>query len=1050
MMLRKLAVSLAVAGIISATNANALGLGEIKIKSALNEPLDAEIKLLQVRQLSPLQIQPRMADIDDFALAGLDKSRFLTDVSFQVKVNPDGSGVITLKSDRAVREPFLNFLVEVNWPNGRLVREYTLLLDPPVFDQAPSRKTVKPSTSPAKAKAPVNSQPMKVESARQTSTGASQVFVDAKDTLWSIAIKHRPSEKISAKKMMIALQKKNPHAFVNNNINALRAGVMLDLPSMDELNQLNSEAAALEVVRQTSAWKSTDTPANTVDATKKKSTTDKLPEQPVMAGKEEKGAELKIVTPKDDSAAEQAVVTDQSDKASQTDKDDLPVSSDDAEKEALISRNQELEDRLSESLENVDKISLENEDLNQRLDSIQNEIENLRKMIELKDAELASLQNQLNAEKIKTPPAPPPEKSLIDKILQTPAILGGIGAGLIALLVGLFFFLRRGKKDEETPVTEEESALVQVPEGLKADEPDDIVAEDDLKEEIVEEIAEPEEIAAVAEPEEELQVGEEEDLLDDSDLDLDDSDLDDLDDLDLDMDMDLDLEEDAAGDVLETVEQEPEAGDDLDALLDDDEFDLGLDEDLGEEDSEEISDSLDNILDETVEEDTPAAVEEVMEEVEESDALDDILNDAEDSAEDSEIDLGLDDSLEFEVQDIAPEPQPEVDAESIVDEADDALDFVVDEVPELSSDEEDLSSGPEEISAGDLEDIGVDELDESGLDELLDSVSDEDVDALTTAAEQSEDVDDLDDILGELDEDISLETDEGQLSSEPEVDDISDDLDALLAETDDVDLAETGDVDLGDIEEFEPDDALEQMLADNPDPDESALTELLDEQDALDSEELETDEDFDALLAQVDDDIDQAMAEELEAELGAELETEKTEPDVSGGDVALGAAAAATAAVAVTAATSDSSDAAADDLDAMLEDIGMDLDDSASSGISETDEVVLEGDDLEGSIAHDLDSELDALLNSADSEIELEESAADEEDASVDDDFDELAGLNLLEGADEVETKLDLARAYMDMEDLEGAKDILQEIVAEGNDTQKTEAQALIQSINEK
>jgi len=93
---------------------------------------------------------------------------------------------------------------------------------------------------------------------------------------------------------------------------------------------------------------------------------------------------------------------------------------------------------------------------------------------------------------------------------------------------------------------------------------------------------------------------------------------------------------------------------------------------------------------------------------------------------------------------------------------------------------------------------------------------------------------------------------------------------------------------------------------------------------------------------------------------------------------------------------------------------------------------------------------LDALLNSTDSDIELEESSADEEGESLDEDFDELAGLNLLEGADEVETKLDLARAYMDMEDLEGAKDILQEIVAEGNEQQKSEAEALIQSIDDK
>jgi pilus assembly protein FimV len=198
------------------SNANALGLGEIKINSALNEPLNAEIKLLQVRKLSPLQIQPRMADVDEFALAGLDKSRFLTGVRFQVKVNPDGTGVIYISSDRPVREPFLNFLVELNWPNGRLVREYTLLLDPPVFDPTPVRQTVQPAAAlPSPAKGPRSSSPKKeaVDNIRTRAAGNQQIYVDVKDTLWSIALKNKPNPSVSAKQLMIALQRKKSPRF---------------------------------------------------------------------------------------------------------------------------------------------------------------------------------------------------------------------------------------------------------------------------------------------------------------------------------------------------------------------------------------------------------------------------------------------------------------------------------------------------------------------------------------------------------------------------------------------------------------------------------------------------------------------------------------------------------------------------------------------------------------------------------------------------------------------------------------------------------------------
>ena len=87
-MLRKLALSLAIAGALGTSNANALGLGEIRITSALNEPLQAEIQLLQMRQVDPQQIQPRMANVDEFALAGIEKLRFLSDVKFDVKPGP--------------------------------------------------------------------------------------------------------------------------------------------------------------------------------------------------------------------------------------------------------------------------------------------------------------------------------------------------------------------------------------------------------------------------------------------------------------------------------------------------------------------------------------------------------------------------------------------------------------------------------------------------------------------------------------------------------------------------------------------------------------------------------------------------------------------------------------------------------------------------------------------------------------------------------------------------------------------------------------------------
>ena len=951
-MLRKLAVSLAVAGIIGASNANALGLGEIKIHSALNEPLNAEIKLLQVRKLGPLQIQPRMADIDEFALAGLSKSRFLTDVSFQVKVNPDGTGMITMRSARPVQEPFLNFLVEVNWPNGRLVREYTLLLDPPVFDPTPVRKTVQPSASSKTTSLPAPSRSQSNANTYRAADG--KVRVGNNDTLWSIVIKHRPNERISAKKMMIALQKKNPHAFVDNNINGLRAGAVLTLPTLAEINKLNEKDAALEVVRQASQWKNKSMPAADVstpapiDESKKAVTTEVVPEPAAPVPEEDKSAELKIVTPKESIEPEEGVATDQAKAEPETPTDEAAPEGEESavadETQALSERNEELEARLSESLENVDRITRENVELNERLDAIQYELEKLREMLELKDSELATLQNKVVA--AEAAPKPKPEKGFFD----SPLMLGGIGAAIIAFLAGLFFFMRRRKEDDSD--TPDESALMQVPEELS----ESAAVEPEAPAE-----PEPEAIA------DELDIGDEADLLEDADLELGDtSDLDDLDDLDLDMDMDLDLEEDAAGDVLKAIEPD-EKTDDLDDILEDDEFDLGLDDDLiGEDEAESLvaednePDDLDDILGEVADEDESDALDDILGEVDDLEALDAEIDSATD-----DIDLELDD-LDFEMEDDTGIADVSDDSDKAAAELnDDGLDFVVEPMTESATE-------------GDAADE---------LDSLLDSVSDDDVDQLNDVAEQTED-DDLDAILGELDSDDAEEP-----AEEP---------------AEESDASGADDVMAADIE---------AMLAANADPDDVPMEGLVDIDEPSD---LTPEDDLEALLASAEADSD---------ELGESDDAESDQND------------------------------AASELDAMLDDLDLDLDagdmaaSAAVAGAGAEEELVVEDDGLESEVADeleaDLDSELEALLNSSD-DIELEELAAEDEDVSADDDFDELAGLNLLEGADEVETKLDLARAYMDMDDLDGAKDILQEIVSEGNEQQKAEAEALITSINEK
>lgn len=130
--MRKLATAAAVSLALSSGGAFGLGLGDIEMQSALNQPMDAEIPLTSVRpgELDGMIVQ--LASAEAFARAGIDRSQALTDLRFSVDQS-SGIPVIKIESARPVVEPFLNFLLEVDWPQGRMVREYTVLLDPPVF-----------------------------------------------------------------------------------------------------------------------------------------------------------------------------------------------------------------------------------------------------------------------------------------------------------------------------------------------------------------------------------------------------------------------------------------------------------------------------------------------------------------------------------------------------------------------------------------------------------------------------------------------------------------------------------------------------------------------------------------------------------------------------------------------------------------------------------------------------------------------------------------------------------------------------------------------------
>jgi pilus assembly protein FimV len=137
-MFRKRISSLLVALVaLDATSALGLGLGEITLRSALNEPLKAEIRLRGTDDLGSDQIIVRLASSADFDRSGIERLYALTEMRFEVKTAASGEGVVYLRTDQPVREPYMDFLLEVRWPNGRVLREYTVLLDLPTYTTAP-------------------------------------------------------------------------------------------------------------------------------------------------------------------------------------------------------------------------------------------------------------------------------------------------------------------------------------------------------------------------------------------------------------------------------------------------------------------------------------------------------------------------------------------------------------------------------------------------------------------------------------------------------------------------------------------------------------------------------------------------------------------------------------------------------------------------------------------------------------------------------------------------------------------------------------------------
>jgi len=382
----------------------ALNLGDIHLKSGSGEPLEAEIPLSGVSAEEQDSLSVGLADVAGFRWAGIEWSPALNRLQFELKRGADGADYIRVHSDGAVRTPVLHFLLKVAWSRGRLFREYTLELDTPPYASG--------DRSADTAAAAVEDD---WEDARAAVRETRRYEVVRNDTLWEIARELRPDSSVSIQQMMLALLRTNPDAFSHGNINWLKAGADLWMPSDFEMQALSAAEAFAEVLVQNNVWREArGLPA--VDAG-------------WLAGTGtiavDGGLRLVPVTEGD------------------LEDDDIPAAEPDG-----ASREQ----ALALANEQVEELAQENIELEDKLTEAETIIEDLRRLVELKDDELAALQGQSIGEDADPGPGLPERlRSFHDATIKPAYNLARDNwqvalAGLAALLLLAGWWLLRRKR----------------------------------------------------------------------------------------------------------------------------------------------------------------------------------------------------------------------------------------------------------------------------------------------------------------------------------------------------------------------------------------------------------------------------------------------------------------------------------------------------------------------------------------------------------------------------------------------------------------------------
>ncbi len=496
-----------VTGLMAASGSvMALGLGEARVDSYLNQPLEVEIRLVEAsaEELDSLTVEP--GSPEDYQRVGLDSGVLQARLTATLdrSVSPP---VIRLVSEEPINDPVFQVLVNARWASGRVLREYTLFLDPPAVDSrapgvarhepAPTEPRAEPEPAEPRPEPDTPDEPPRRPAAEPSPEPRPELepepepepeperpaepgwrSVERGDTLWGIASDWRQDRTLNMSQVMLAFLEANPHAFAGQNVNRLISGVDLEAPSEADVRAIEVRRAEQEIQAQMEAWQSLageDLPVVSDAAVAARE-----PEDEVV---EDDDHDL-FPDPDDEQLDEPAVDDAPSEEMAQVEPEDdhrlqLVPPEDDAPAEGAADGDPEAEDAevrrlraaLARTEEELFTFQLENEELNRQVEALRDALDAREQGFAVPDSELAELESRLREARLTAVE----ESDLVSE--DDPDPVEGYFEGLGESL---------GMVDEE----EDEDADAGPVPGMEADDPEAPAEEDDPADEMAPTMAE--------------------------------------------------------------------------------------------------------------------------------------------------------------------------------------------------------------------------------------------------------------------------------------------------------------------------------------------------------------------------------------------------------------------------------------------------------------------------------------------------------------------------------------------------------------------------------